>query len=92
MADAEGFTVKLARSSKEIFVPRGGSILFALMDAGVSVPFSCGGGICGSCEQEVLSGIPEHRDFVLSDEERESNTSMMICCSGSKTEVIELNI
>ncbi len=92
MVEAEGFTVKLARSGKEVFVPRGGSILFALMDAGVSVPFSCGGGICGACEQEVLSGIPEHRDFVLSDEERASNESILICCSGSKTDVIELNI
>ena len=52
----EGFTVKLARSNKSVFVPEGGSILFRLMEEGIQVPFSCGHGICGTCETEVLSG------------------------------------
>lgn len=87
----DGFTVKLARSAQSVFVPTGGSILYALMQAGVPVPYACGVGICGACEQRVLSGTPEHRDFVLSDEERERGR-VMICCAGAETAEIELDL
>ena len=87
----DGFTVKLARSGTSVFVPAGGSILFSLLQAGVQVPFACGVGICGACEQNVLSGVPEHRDFVLGDEERASG-SVMICCAGSRTPALELDL
>ena len=59
MSDEAGFTVKLARSNKSVFVKEGGSILFSLMEAGVMAPFSCGHGICGTCETTVLSGEPD---------------------------------
>ena len=89
---SDGFTLKLARSNKTIFVPEGGSILFRLMEEGIYPPFSCGHGICGTCETDVLAGQPDHRDFILSDEERETGKSMMILCSGSLTPEIELDI
>lgn len=89
---SEGFKVKLVRSNKTIFVEHDTSILFALLDAGVDLPFSCGSGLCGTCEVDVISGVPEHRDFVLTEEERASNKTMMICCSGALTEEIELDI
>mgnify|MGYP002032511361 FL=1 len=89
---SEGFKVKLARSNKTIFVEQDSSILFALLDAGVDLPFSCGSGLCGSCEVGVISGVPEHKDFVLTEEDRASNKTMMICCSGALTEEIELDI
>lgn len=89
---SEGFKVKLARSNKTIFVEQDASILFALLDAGFDLPFSCGSGLCGSCEVDVISGVPEHKDFVLTEEERASNKTMMICCSGVLTEEIELDI
>ena len=90
-AVAEGFTVKLARSGKRVFVPKGGSILFELLQEDVQVPYSCGVGICGACWQRVVSGEPEHRDFVLSDEERD-NGAVMICCAGSLTPELELDL
>ena len=37
-AVADGFTVKLARSGKQVFVPKGGSILFELLEEDVQVP------------------------------------------------------
>lgn len=87
----DGFTVKLARSGKQVFVPTGGSILFALLDEDLQIPFACGVGICGACWQRVVSGEPDHRDFVLSDEERE-NGAVMICCAGSLTPELELDL
>ena len=80
-----GFVVELARTGKEFEIPAGKSILTVLRDAGMDVPFSCEEGICGSCEIKVVSGIPDHRDSVLTEAERAANQTMMICCSGSRT-------
>ncbi|MXY58753.1 MAG: 2Fe-2S iron-sulfur cluster binding domain-containing protein [Gammaproteobacteria bacterium] len=90
-AATDGFTVKLARSGKRVFVPNGGSILFELLQEDVQVPYSCGVGICGACWQRVVSGRPDHRDFVLSDEERDKG-AVMICCAGSLTAELELDL
>lgn len=90
-AVADGFTVKLARSGKQVFVRNGGSILFELLQEDVQVPYACGVGICGACWQRVVSGKPDHRDFVLSDEERDKG-AVMICCAGSLTPELELDL
>jgi ferredoxin len=44
-------------------------------------PYSCHEGVCGSCEVTVLSGQINHRDDVLSQEERDANDVMMLCLS-----------
>jgi len=89
---AGGFEVVLAQSGKTLHVAPGKTILDAVMEAGVDVPSSCLQGACGSCETAVLEGIPDHRDVVLSKEERAANRTMMICCSGSKTERLVLDL
>jgi tetrachlorobenzoquinone reductase len=87
-----GFTVELARSGVEYFVPEGETILNVLLDAGVDVDYSCELGICGACEQRVVSGIPEHRDSILSEEEQAANTRVMICCASCKTDRLVLDL
>ena len=84
-ATAGGFTVECAKSGVTVQVPEGKSILDALLEAGVDVPYSCMQGVCATCETRVLEGIPDHRDLVLSKEEQASNAIMMVCCSGSKS-------
>jgi ferredoxin len=64
-ADEGGFTVVLARSHKEVQIPKGKTILQVVREAGVDVPYSCEEGICGACETHVIEGIPDHRDSVL---------------------------
>ena len=63
-----------------------------LLDAGVDVDYSCELGICGACEQRVISGIPEHRDSILSEEEQAENKRVMICCAGCKSERLVLDL
>lgn len=87
----EEFVVRLARSGTAVTVPAGGSILYSLLTAGIEVPYACGVGICGACEQSVLSGTPEHRDFVLSEEEQAAGR-VLICCAGSRTPELELDL
>ena len=57
------------------------SILQALLDDGVDVLHDCQDGICGSCETKVVEGEVDHRDYVLSEPEREANSCMMVCVS-----------
>jgi tetrachlorobenzoquinone reductase len=87
-----GFTVALARSGGEYFIPEGETILNVLLDAGIDVDYSCELGICGACEQRVISGTPEHRDSILSEEEQAENKRVMICCAGSKTDRLVLDL
>jgi ferredoxin-NADP reductase len=87
-----GFIVQLARSNKEFVIPPGKGVLEVLRDAGLNVPYSCEEGICGACETGVISGIPDHRDSVLTDKERAANKTMMICCGGSKSAKLVLDV
>jgi ferredoxin-NADP reductase len=89
---AGGFVVQLARSGREFAIPAGQSILHVLRDAGLNIPCSCEEGVCGACETKVISGIPDHRDAVLTEAERAANKSMMICSSGSKSDKLVLDL
>lgn len=87
-----GFDVELVRSRRTVHIPPGKTILEVLQQAGVTATSSCEVGICGECQTAVLEGIPDHQDSVLSDSERAGNKVMMICCSGSKTEKLVLDL
>ena len=87
-----GFWVELARSGEEYFIPEGKKILEVLYEAGVDVDYSCELGICGECVTRVISGIPEHHDSVLSEDEQASNEKVMICCAGCKSERLVLDM
>jgi vanillate O-demethylase ferredoxin subunit len=88
---ATGFTVVLAKSNVKVFVEQSQTILDVLIGAGLCPPHSCTEGVCGTCEMRVLEGVPDHRDMVLTDAERASNKTMMICCSGAKSETLVLD-
>jgi tetrachlorobenzoquinone reductase len=91
-ATTGGFWVELARSGEEYYIPEGKKILEVLYEAGVDVDYSCELGICGECVTRVVSGIPEHRDSVLSEEEQAANDKVMICCCGCKSERLVLDM
>jgi tetrachlorobenzoquinone reductase len=87
-----GFTVKLARDGRSVPIVQGRSILDALIGIGLNPQHSCREGTCGSCETRVLEGTPDHRDEILTDAERAEGTRMMICCSGSKSPLLVLDL
>jgi ferredoxin-NADP reductase len=87
-----GFTLVLARSKLTLDVPPGHSILQTLRENGLQASYSCTEGVCGSCETTVLEGLPDHRDSVLTPTEQAANRTMMICCSGSKTAKLVLDM
>ena len=87
-----GYTVVLAQSKQQVVVNTGQTILDALIAAGLDPARSCSQGVCGTCEVRVLEGAPDHRDLVLTESERAANRTMMICCSGSKSKKLVLDL
>ncbi|WP_406109152.1 PDR/VanB family oxidoreductase [Streptomyces sp. NBC_01003] len=87
----EAFTVRLASTGAEYHVPEEQSILDVLLAHGVDAPHSCGQGICGSCIVRVLAGEADHRDDVLTEEER-AEGQFTLCSSRSKSPILELEL
>jgi ferredoxin-NADP reductase len=88
----KAFEVELRSTGQVIQVGADQSIIKALEQAGVDVLYDCQRGDCGICQCGVISGIPDHRDVILSDEERASNTVMQICVSRAKSERLVLDL
>ena len=85
------FRVELRQSKLSLVVPADRSILEVLEANGVQVPFSCREGLCRTCETTVCEGEAEHRDYVLSAEERLESKTMMVCVSRAKSPVLVLD-
>lgn len=92
IASSGGYKLELRRSGRSIEVQAGETMLDALLNAGINVGFACSEGICGSCKVSVLEGAPDHRDHFLSDQEKESNQAVMVCCSGARSPSLTLDL
>ncbi|MDN5914982.1 MAG: PDR/VanB family oxidoreductase [Pseudonocardia sp.] len=77
----EGFEVELAGSGEVLEVPAGRSVLEVLEAAGAGPLSSCREGTCGTCETGVVSGTVDHRDALLSADERAAHDTMFVCVS-----------
>jgi len=84
------FTVKLASSGREFIIPEDQSISDVLVDAGVHIDVKCSDGICGVCNCTVVDGEIEHRDFVLSMEQRK--TQFISCQSRAAPDCSKVTI
>lgn len=86
------FDVELRQSGLVLHVPADRKLGDVLQDANVPVSFSCQEGYCGSCETRVLEGLPDHRDTILTDAERNVGDIMMVCCGRSLTPRLVLDL
>lgn len=77
------FRVRLAQSGTTLDVGADQSILDALRAAGFDAPSSCEAGTCGTCRTRLLAGDVDHRDLVLSADER--SDTLMICVSRARS-------
>jgi len=86
------FSIVLSRTHQRLDVAPGASMLETLEAHGISVPFGCREGLCGACETPLLQGEADHRDCVLSNAQRDSNTSVMLCVSRARGEELVLDL
>ena len=85
----QAFEIVLSSSGKVLHVGKEETALDALSAAGVDVPNSCRGGVCGECKVRYLDGAPEHADMVLSQEERQT---MWTACVSRAAGTITLDL
>ncbi|MFE6699665.1 PDR/VanB family oxidoreductase [Streptomyces sp. NPDC057718] len=91
--DAAGtgpFEVELHRSGRTVRVAAGQSVLAAVREEVPHVAYSCEQGFCGTCQQRVLEGEIDHRDELLTEDER--GDSMLICVSRCRGERLVLDL
>ena len=81
----EPFTATCRKSGITVEVAEGQSLLQALLDAGVSMDYSCEGGVCGTCVVPLISGEVEHLDEFLMDDEKEDQ--IITCVSRGEGEI-----
>lgn len=83
-AQEHAFEVELIDSELVVEVAADRTVLQALRDAGVDVPSDCEEGLCGTCQADVIAGEIDHRDKVLTQAERDSQSRLMTCCSRAR--------
>jgi phthalate 4,5-dioxygenase reductase subunit len=84
------FQVRLAQKGITLEVPTGVTILEVLRRSGVLVPSSCESGTCGACRTKLVSGVADHRDYVLDEDQHD--TEIMICVSRAKSAILEIDV
>lgn len=84
------FLLRLKRRGIVLPVPADRRATEVLADAGILIDTKCSDGICGVCATRYLEGEVEHRDYVLSQKEREQK--IVLCCSRAKQEGGEVTL
>jgi ferredoxin-NADP reductase len=86
------FEVVLNSTGETFQIPVGKSILDVLIEAGKDPMHDCKRGDCGICQVGVIEGVPDHRDFILTDAEKAAGKMMQICVSRAKTPRLVLDL
>ncbi len=86
------FEVEIQSSGEVFVIPPGRSIIDVLSAGGKDILYDCQRGDCGICQTDVISGIPDHRDAVLSEADRQEGKVMQICVSRAKSARLVLDL
>ncbi|MEP3436753.1 MAG: PDR/VanB family oxidoreductase [Hoeflea sp.] len=86
------FEVEVKSTGDVFAVPPGKSIIDVLEAAGLDLIHDCRRGDCGICQTDIIEGIPDHRDVVLSDSEKAEGKVMQICVSRAKSARLVLDL
>lgn len=84
------FEIRLIRSGETIQVANDQTIVRAIELTGRRVPTSCLSGLCGACKVDYVEGEVDHRDYILSDEER--TRCLTVCVSRAKGKSLSLDL
>ncbi len=82
--------VEIRQAGRTIAVPKGVTILEAVLADGIAYPHGCRSGRCGSCKSRLVSGkvdLLNHSRFALSDEEK-AHGLILACCAIPTTDAI----
>jgi len=86
------FEVVLQQSGRSFTVPVGQTVLDCLIEQGCDPMFDCKRGECGVCSTAVIEGECDHRDYFLSQSEKDSGKLIQICVSRAKSARLVLDL
>ncbi len=74
-------TLQIGGNSRQIDIPGNRDILSSALELGIALPYSCKGGVCGSCTAKCISGkVWMAVNEVLTD--RELEQGLVLTCVG----------
>jgi ferredoxin-NADP reductase len=86
--DALGYSIELRRSGRTISCGPGSTVLGAAALAGMTLPSSCGEGICGTCKTTLISGnVDMDHQGGIRRREIDQN-KILLCCSTPTTDLV----
>ena len=83
------FQITIQPSGHTCIAEEGSTILRAALDAGLTLPYGCRNGACGSCKGKVLSGEIDYgyaQEGALSEEDKAAGLALF-CCAKPLTDV-----
>lgn len=85
---SDGFAVEFRRSGRTINCDPDDTVLTAAARAGITVPSSCGEGVCGTCKTTMLSGSVDmdHRGGIRPREIAQDK--ILLCCSTPREDLV----
>ena len=86
------FTLKLVKSGKQFEIPTDKTATDVLIENGINIDVKCSDGLCGVCKCGLVSGVAEHRDFVLSGKQRESGIILCQSRAAENNGVLEIDL
>ncbi|BBH68376.1 ferredoxin [Actinoplanes sp. OR16] len=93
LSDAGGsFEVQFGIDGPVRQVPAGTPMLDVLLDAGADVMWSCREGTCGTCETTLLKGEADHRDDILTPDEKAAQNCVFPCVSRALSERLVVDL
>ena len=87
------YTVTLKASGKTFQAKPSQTILEAAADAGITIPYGCRSGMCGSCKGKLISGdvmLEDYQESALTEQEK--SDGLILCCKALATESITIDI
>ncbi len=91
-AGNQPFEVEITSTGQVFTVPADKTIIEALEAEGIDLIYDCRRGDCGICQTGLLEGEADHRDVVLTDAERASNSLIHICVSRAHSARLKLDL
>ncbi|MGB2948843.1 MAG: PDR/VanB family oxidoreductase [Rhodococcus sp. (in: high G+C Gram-positive bacteria)] len=92
VVDGKPFTLQLASSGETITVGAQETALDALRRTKPDQPYSCRQGFCGACVVGLVEGRVDHRDRVLSVDEKQNSLTLCVSRGAADGEVVVLDL
>lgn len=90
--DAREFYVEIKKTGQMVLIPKDKTVVEALRAVGIDIPVSCEQGVCATCLTNIVEGVPDHRDLILTKQEHESGKIFTPCVSRALSDILVIDI